>query len=479
MMNNTDGQEPAKKKSIRDIPIPENRRRSARRTTGGVRQAPAPSLAPEATPEAPQQAAPAAPRSAAAHTSTQPTQTRPPARQKQTVSFDDTNRGSGAKKKLMWSIGIIVVVLVIIFVLSFGGAHVSITQKQVFADINTEVIGANVAAGDEVTGDVSFAVTELVAEASQEVTATGEEEVVQKASGNITIFNEYTEEDQRLVKDTRFESPDGYIYRIPESVVVPGLTRDSSGNVVPGSVTVEVFADEAGDEYNTGAVRYTIPGFEGLPQFDGFYAEGSGSITGGFDGVKKIVSDSDRNQAERALREEIREALVAQAGAQSTDELRMFTDESLTLYELLDEDVSGDTVTITMRGTAKGVVISVEELAAAVASQKVSGYEDGDSVVISNLDELEFRVYTTEATSAERINTVRMSLEGEAVFTWQIDTEAVKELLAGVGDDEWQTVLADVPGVSRGEANIKPFWKNAFPETSDDIDVTVVEPHRE
>ncbi|MCD6422247.1 hypothetical protein J7L13_02790, partial [bacterium] len=80
--------------------------------------------------------------------------------------------------------------------------------------------------------------------------ATGEKEVGAKARGKITIYNYWDSTPQVLIAHTRFQSVStGKIFRIPEAVTVPG-TRVQQGQVVPGTVEVEVVADEVGAEYN-------------------------------------------------------------------------------------------------------------------------------------------------------------------------------------------------------------------------------------
>ena len=74
---------------------------------------------------------------------------------------------------------------------------------------------------------------------------TGEEAVEVKASGKIMVYNNFSSEPQRLIIRTRFETKEGLIYRIPESIVVPGKTV-KMGWETPGSKEIGVFADEPG-----------------------------------------------------------------------------------------------------------------------------------------------------------------------------------------------------------------------------------------
>ena len=72
-------------------------------------------------------------------------------------------------------------------------------------------------------------------------TATGKEEVSLKASGRIVIYNNYNTAKQRLVRNTRFETPPGFIYRINKSIDVPGQTTEA-GRTIPGSIEVTIHA---------------------------------------------------------------------------------------------------------------------------------------------------------------------------------------------------------------------------------------------
>ena len=72
--------------------------------------------------------------------------------------------------------------------------------------------------------------------------------------------------------------------------------------VTPGSVTVTVYADEAGPDYNSDPTDFTVPGLKGMPQFDDVYARSKGPITGGASGTLKTVSDQDMKAAGDELR---------------------------------------------------------------------------------------------------------------------------------------------------------------------------------
>src|SRR5208337_1616852 len=75
--------------------------------------------------------------------------------------------------------------------------------------------------------------------------ASGEQNVSLKAQGTITIYNAYSSSQQTLVAATRFVTPAGKIFRLVNSVVVPGAAV-TNGQIVPSSIAVPVVADQVG-----------------------------------------------------------------------------------------------------------------------------------------------------------------------------------------------------------------------------------------
>lgn len=394
-------------------------------------------------------------------------------------TYDETVVEKSTKHKRLrlkkWPIVSVAVgiLLIIIFIFSIGGVEAQVYPKKIITTVNSEIQASNISSDSN--SPVGFTTVEITENSSRTITATGEEKVTEKASGTITIYNEYTEEDQRLVKNTRFKSPEGLIYRIPESVVVPGLTRNSNGDVVPGKIEAEVFADEAGDKYNIEKERFTIPGFEGLPQFDGFYAQSKTNITGGFDGVRKIISESDRNKAESELRKELEEKLSDSSKKDVTPGLIDFSNPSTQIYEVTDESYSGDNVTISMRGTSKVILLEILELSNALASANINSFNsEEESVLIKNVDELDVDVLLVDSSDLDQ-KSVTISVSGTAEFVWQTDLDKLAKSLAGKEIKDLRQILENFPGISKIEVEKKAFWKKTFPDDSDDINIVIEE----
>ena len=126
---------------------------------------------------------------------------------------------------------------------------------------------------------LSFEVMQLSAEESGLVTATGISSGGQKASGKITVYNNYGSAFQRLIANTRFQTSDGKVYRIKGAISVPGM----------GMTEATVYADQAGEEYNIGPADFTLPGLKGGARFEKVFAKSKTTMAGGSGGNARIV----------------------------------------------------------------------------------------------------------------------------------------------------------------------------------------------
>lgn len=139
--------------------------------------------------------------------------------------------------------------------------------------------------------------------------ATGKKQLERKAAGEITIYNAYGADAQTLVERTRFESSDKKIFRLNSGLVVPGA-KIVNGKISPVSVKAKVTADKPGPEYNIAPGRFTIPGFSGSPKYQGFYAESSEAMAGGFIGEAQYPTDDDIKQGKTQAESEMRQKLT-------------------------------------------------------------------------------------------------------------------------------------------------------------------------
>ncbi len=363
--------------------------------------------------------------------------------------------------------GTLVLLVVAVAVFSFAAATGQ-TTVTVFPRWREPTVNAVFEANSQLSeSNLVYEVLTLEAEGEREVTATGQEEVEEQATGEITIYKK-TSGEERLIKNTRFESPDGKIFRITESAVVPGGTSEN-----PGSVVAQVFADEAGPEYNLAAnTQFKVPGFKEsdlTELYDSIYAVNQSDFTGGHRGPKFTIDDAELQAATESLRTELREALQGRVSNERPAGFILY-DSSITFtYQALPgEDIGNNKVLLKEKAILRAPMFKNEDFAAFIAAATIPGYEN-ESVKIADPSALTFE-YAAD-TNFSGSETFSFKLLGRPQVIWTYDQEQLKRDLAGGSQTVLNTVLGGYPAIEKANATIKPFWKSSFPDNPEEIEI--------
>ena len=352
-----------------------------------------------------------------------------------------------------------------------GGADVTVYPKHREPNVNAVFEAKKIATADE----LPYEVMTLEAEGERQVTASGEEMVTSQAVGTIFIYNAQQTEPIRLVTNTRFESPDGLIFKIKDPAIVPGYTMEGDKKV-PGVTTAEVYADEVGEEYNIGPSRFTVPGFKGEPEYSTIYAESTSGFTGGFNGMKFIIDDAELQVAQQALRTELRNSLLERVAAEKPAGFVMFHDSVTFTYESLPSVEYGENLaTIKEKVLLRVPLFKEDTFAAFIAQATIPGY-DKAPVRISDHSTFTFSYTDATTTSSDISNATSLSfnLTGKPQIIWTYDAEKLKADLVNANKTALTSILGSYPAIERANAVIRPFWKTKFPTKIDEIEIIEV-----
>ena len=266
------------------------------------------------------------------------------------------------------------------------------------------------------------------------------------------------------------------MFRIDESVEVPGKTTDDKGNSVPGVVTAKVFADGTGEQYNIKPGRFTIPGLAGTDQFDAMYAESTDTFTGGFEGSKFIIDDAELQKAKQSVHLELRDALLKRLDAERPAGFIAYKGAVNFTYESLPSTQYGDELaTIKEKAKLQVPIFKQSQFAAYLAKNTAPGYE-GEDVLLDDPYALTFSypVGTTTDVDLSKQSSIKFDLTGNVRIIWQFDSEKLKSDLAGLAKTALTSVLSGYPAIERAEAVVRPFWKKSFPSNPSDITINTV-----
>lgn len=389
-----------------------------------------------------------------------------------TIEIVDGKKNRSTSYMIAGVVFIFVVLAGVVASALMGGAEVVVKPRHTDKNIAATFQGSITPKQETIT----YELLTLEADGERQVEATGQEEVTSQAKGTLLIYNEFSTSPVRLVKNTRFESPDGLIYKIAESAVVPGYSTGNGGEKVPGVITADVFAEAPGERYNVGPSRFTIPGFEGFPEYESVYGESTGSMTGGFSGQKFIIDEAELEEARQALHTELRDALLERLPGERPAGFVVYDDAVTFTFNSLPAVAYGDNLaTIKEQGVLRVPIFKESELAAFLASKSVPGYE-GLPVRLEDYKSLAFQ-YTTPTTTVSDISTVSelpFMLNGNAKIIWEFNENELKADLLGVEKTAISQILGKYPAIESAEAVVRPFWKTSFPREMREITVTEV-----
>ncbi len=301
---------------------------------------------------------------------------------------------------------------------------------------------------------------------------TGEKDVQEKAHGKITIYNEYSSSPQDLVATTRFTSSSGKVFRIKDSITVPGAVIEN-GKISARSIEAEVEADEPGESYNIGPGDFNIPGFKGSPKYDAFYGKSTQAMTGGKTGRAKVIAQEDMQKAETEFSNLESLNLVDEIKKQVPDGY-VLLDECIDKQKTEDKTTAkvgdlADSFQLNFTLSIKAIVFpdaAIKEL----AQNKLNSIKPrADSQLRTESLLVEYQKVEPDFNN-DKIN-FSLSLQGD--FIVPVEIGGIKSDLAGKGISQVEDYLKDRFEIQTSEVKLWPIFVRSIPKDSNRINVTV------
>ena len=381
-------------------------------------------------------------------------------------------------KGLKWSrlfkffIIIALIMACLVGYLVLPSAEVNITPKTEITNFDLSVIGSSdISEVDAILNKIPIQEVEVTKTKSREFNTTGEEEINTKASGEITIYNEYSSDDQTLLDRTRFESSDGKIFRILQGITVPGA-KIEEGKIIPSIFKVNVTADQPGEEYNIGSDNFIIPGFKGSPKFAGFYGRSSDSMSGGYVGMAKVVLAEDLEKAENTLVNELKEEVKRALEEQIPTDLKVvengLKEEIVEISSNFKRGERADKFILEVKVTMKALLFKEDDLKNLVDLNLVSMVSN-DKTPVNDTQKISWQTPTIDWSNQE----ISFDLNIEEKIAWNINTQSIKENLAGQNEIEVRSYLANQSEIERARVSFWPFWVKKIPNQEKKIKVNI------
>jgi len=301
--------------------------------------------------------------------------------------------------------------------------------------------------------------------------ASGRQKVETKASGKLVIFNSYSSASQILVAGTRFQSPEGKIFRLTERVKVPGA-EIVAGEIKPSSLEVLIVADQPGAEFNIEKPTiWHLPAFKGTVKYEKIYGQSFEPITNGFIGEKAVPTDSDILEIKNRLVETLKNSLETDSLLALKDKFTLL--EGANDFQIIKEEINPQTDengNFSIFGEAQKRYLVFEEsvLKEAIISKIKNEYLKENNFQLKEFD------FIKEPPSLDLENgQMNFKVKGRAVFKPIFDPAAFKNQISGLKEEDLKNILSSLPNIYRVQVSFWPFWVHRVPENVKNIEVKI------
>ncbi|MDO8574668.1 MAG: hypothetical protein Q7R61_00075 [bacterium] len=279
--------------------------------------------------------------------------------------------------------------------------------------------------------------------------------------GVIEIYNAYGVAPQKLVANTRFETKDGKIFRIQNSIIIPGA-KMLNAKLTPSSIKAEVIGDGASNDYLIGPSYFTIPGFKETPKYAGFYALS----------VKPMATVENASVSKEELEKNKNELRDKLAQELKSDTLSTLKDSDLKLINgasiIKIDDFKVNERFLSMKITWQALFFKEKNLKTIISYFVSSHYPDlknfafEDNIAYPEASRVDFK-------------------KGELFFTFNIDKsnalpadiDGLKKELAGRDETGMRTIISDKNYINSAAISLWPFWVSRAPINLKKINITI------
>jgi len=292
----------------------------------------------------------------------------------------------------------------------------------------------------------------IAAEGEKSAAVSGEKEVGEKATGEVTIYNR-TEVEEVLEAGTKLIAPESLEFETEEEIKVASASAGPDYTLVPGKKTVKIKATDIGTQYNLPkGVEFKVNDFSTKD----FIAKNESDFSGGSSRKIKIVAEKDLTSLKESLVEELikegREKLEQDQGGG-----RKLINESIKEKIISEEyshkiDEEAEEVSLRLKIEIKGLAFKEEDLTNLIKGRLTPKVPT--DFILGEEKEVNFSYKESDDEGQIFETKVKASLYP------QIDEEEVKKKIKGKRPEAAGDYLGLLPSVEDYEINMSPRLPN-------------------
>jgi len=350
--------------------------------------------------------------------------------------------------------------LVLILALSYifvPYAEATLVLKTEEAKLEKELtVDSSLKAVDQTTLAVPGKTVSIEKDGSKTYDATGTKDVGTKATGKITVYNEWSTTPETLSKGTKFASG-GKNFLLTSDVSVPGAKLDPNPPIkfIAGSVEASAEAENSGDTYNLAATSFSIPSLP-LNQQGKIYGRSTVAMAGGTTKSVKVITDADLKEASVELAKSLLESskeelLVAATDAKAKIFINNATSEILSESSAKNVGDQADNFeySVKLKISALSFIEADAKAMIIAEAEKVAG--EGRMLVNPDKAEITYTFVSNKSTSVMKMTASLVGKSGQ-----KMDVGVLRNGIKNKKYSEARTYLASQNGVESAEINVWP-----------------------
>ncbi len=292
---------------------------------------------------------------------------------------------------------------------------------------------------------------------SEKAPATGQKDKGTKAGGTVTLKN--CGSNSATIPAGTGISSGTFTFITQQSISLSDGNFDGGGNCKNSGShtgTVNVVAQNNGDQYNLSSRSYTVSGFSQIT------ANGS-QMSGGSSNVVKVVSAQDVETAKQKIvskKDEKKQELTDQLKKDGYMPIaETFSDGSPNFNVSPAVDGEGNEVTVSANITYSMVGVKEDDLSK-VVDEQVKGQIDTSKQSILNRG-LSSAVYKVNGETKN--DNVTINLQTTVAVGPEIDQDQLRQEIAGKKAGEAEAILSGRPGIMEARVKVSPGWSSKVP----------------
>jgi len=297
--------------------------------------------------------------------------------------------------------------------------------------------------------------------------STGEKEVGNKASGEITFYNyDYQSSDPKILPAGTALVAQTLTFITTEEVTIPGATAtivQGSIKVTPSTSKGEVEAQSPGTEYNIDASNFIVQSYSGSDR-ENVYGQSSSALSGGTSEKKQIVSVDDLERAKSEIKTEL-SGKVLESITQSADkeELKViassFVEEEVSFEtdKQADEESANFTAKLTLKTTT--IAFSESAFRALIVVLVEKDLEEDQMLVNPEKSDLDYDLLSMD----NEAGTMKLKGSFSGKFGKDIEQGTVLDI---VRNKKMGTVKTDIEAIEGVDEARVIIWPNFFTKVS-------------